>query len=660
MAKRKMQIWTVAALMLFIALMVVFYLFFLAGSEPEARVDGKPEEGATIDLRDYDFAQGGAKVFFHRLDCFPEEYLLPEELTYEGPLSRSEDMQFGTVRVTMFVPEDEIYYLRFTIPGYAGRIFVNGEFVRDVGHPGYSYEDTVIDYRPQSLQAVPKDGAIELVLHAANFTRAGGELEGMSVHVGLANLIEPQYLLLDAPSYIVMASLFFAVLLFLGVWIFYPSQKQNLWFALCCLPLAVRAGLLGDTLRQVLPFMPRIVGLRMEYASVPVFMFFAILYIDAVFPGVVHRLVKRPLLAVLVVYAVCCVALPTYIISETFHTVYVIAGTAIVYIALRILWQLFRKRPGLDQVVMLLGMLVFLVGAFAEILNFRSVFGFAGSVMSIAMLIFAVFQMVSLFIGNTRQMLASQEAEQKLVAENDALARLDKLKDRFVGSAAHEMKTPLTVISGYAQRVQADFDNQEKSEENQKRLRLISSEAARMGVTVGQMLDISRIEEDSMVYDMKPCSITQIIQETVSTYYPHLNKNGNTLRLKPDGSLPLVEADAGRISQVILNLLTNALRHTRGGEVRVTTGMSDEGLMVSVADTGTGIDERVLPRLFERFSYVERGFGEAESPAPSGTGLGLYICKHIVEDHGGRIFAESVLGVGSTFHFILPRLSAPE
>ncbi|MEA4932902.1 MAG: HAMP domain-containing sensor histidine kinase [Lawsonibacter sp.] len=170
---------------------------------------------------------------------------------------------------------------------------------------------------------------------------------------------------------------------------------------------------------------------------------------------------------------------------------------------------------------------------------------------------------------------------------------------------------------------------------------------------VGQILDVTRIDENRMVLTPAECSLTEVIQNTLSTYYPILNRNNNKLSLKLPRDLPKARADAARVSQVLVNLIANAIRHTNRGQIVVSAATQGNFIEVAVADNGEGIASKRIPLLFER--YKSRDSANSTRGRNNGTGLGLFICKHIVEAHGGCIRVESCEGAGTTVRFTLPK-----
>ena len=231
--------------------------------------------------------------------------------------------------------------------------------------------------------------------------------------------------------------------------------------------------------------------------------------------------------------------------------------------------------------------------------------------------------------------------------------RLNMLKTEFLGNVSHELKTPLTVISVYAQESERiALDSPELAGHRQK-MKLIAAEADRLALIVSQVSDITRIDEGQLHLNVRPVSLSQIIQSTLHTYYPVFSKNNNTVELVRGGGSPTVLCDAHRVAQVLVNLISNASRHTYDGKIIIGVKEDKDFAEVSVSDNGAGISEHRLPSMFER--YRNRNQDEnSRADTDTGTGLGLHICKHIVEAHGGQISIESKESIGTTVRFSLP------
>ena len=231
--------------------------------------------------------------------------------------------------------------------------------------------------------------------------------------------------------------------------------------------------------------------------------------------------------------------------------------------------------------------------------------------------------------------------------EKEALERVSRLKSEFLADISHELKTPLAVMSSHAQQGQRVLESGIQPQSVQHSMQLIASEADRLALMVSQVLDITQIDEGRMRLDLRKNAIFSIIQNTMDTYYPVFSKNNNTLRVEPCG-LPPVFCDANRVMQVLVNLIANASRHTRDGSIVIRAWRESEWVWVSVADTGAGIPPEVFATLFERYRAKK-------APGDTGTGLGLYISKHIIEvGHGGTLRVVSEIGAGTTVSFSLP------
>jgi signal transduction histidine kinase len=201
-------------------------------------------------------------------------------------------------------------------------------------------------------------------------------------------------------------------------------------------------------------------------------------------------------------------------------------------------------------------------------------------------------------------------------------------------------------MSGYAQNAEIELNLGCDKELIQEKLKRISSEANRMAIMVTQILDATRIEEGRMILELAPCDLDDIARKTIENFFAVLNKNNNRLALRIPLDLPKVNADSSRLQRVFVNLISNALKHTHNGTILVKAEESDNFVKVTVKDTGCGISEEELPHIWERYYKGKH--------SETGTGLGLFICKFIIESHGGKIWAESEVGKGTSFMFTLP------
>ncbi len=233
----------------------------------------------------------------------------------------------------------------------------------------------------------------------------------------------------------------------------------------------------------------------------------------------------------------------------------------------------------------------------------------------------------------------------------DRLQEVDKMKSDFFSSMSHELRTPLTSIREGINLLQEGVGG--VTTDNQNRLlAILTSESDRLINLVNSHLDLSKMEAGMMAYDFQEGSLGPLIETVVMEMVPLVEAKKMSLEARLSKELPHVKMDHERILQALRNLIGNALKFTHeGGRVTVSARLANSEIEVSVADTGPGISKEDLALIFEKFRQAP--FKDSGKKT-KGTGLGLTIVKHIITAHGGRVWAESQLGKGSTFFFLLP------
>lgn len=229
------------------------------------------------------------------------------------------------------------------------------------------------------------------------------------------------------------------------------------------------------------------------------------------------------------------------------------------------------------------------------------------------------------------------------------LRRLERVRQDFVANVSHEFKTPLTAIQGFAETLLAGALDDPKN--NRRFLEIIRDHAARLGRLTDDLLKLARIEAGKLEVEFSPVNVMQLIENCAETTLLKASRKQIALEIDVPPGLPAVRGDAGLLREVLQNLLDNAIQYTSpGGRIRVGAAAGPREAVITVADTGIGIPLADQERIFERFYRVDA----ARSREAGGTGLGLSIAKHIVEAHGGRLWVESEVGVGSKFSFSIP------
>ena len=222
------------------------------------------------------------------------------------------------------------------------------------------------------------------------------------------------------------------------------------------------------------------------------------------------------------------------------------------------------------------------------------------------------------------------------------IRRLEAVRRDFVANVSHELKTPLTSISGYAETLLTDAPEPETT---RRFLATILENARRMERLVDDLLDLARIEAGRWVPEPEPVDIASTARESWNELAERAAARAIDFRVEAEPAATELRADADALRQILTNLFENSLRYTpRGGHIVCRSRLESSGVAVSVIDNGSGIAHEHLARIFERFYRAD----QARSREEGGTGLGLAIVKHLVEAHGGRVYAQSERGVGTT------------
>jgi signal transduction histidine kinase/DNA-binding response OmpR family regulator len=232
----------------------------------------------------------------------------------------------------------------------------------------------------------------------------------------------------------------------------------------------------------------------------------------------------------------------------------------------------------------------------------------------------------------------------------DHTKSLDRLKSEFVAVVSHEIRTPLTSVKGAVELLSDDryFQN---SEQQTKLLTIAHANAERLLVLINDILDFSKLEAASLPMSMERQRLEPVLQQAVHRMSTQLQERRIEIDVAMSEDLPDLMIDSGRVAQVLTNLLSNAVKFSPvGGRIEITATRHDDDVCVGVRDAGEGISPEDQPRLFQKFTQID----SSATRKAGGTGLGLVICKGIVEQHGGRIWVESTVDVGSTFYFTLP------
>lgn len=269
---------------------------------------------------------------------------------------------------------------------------------------------------------------------------------------------------------------------------------------------------------------------------------------------------------------------------------------------------------------------------------------------------------------DTNRKLQSEIIERKKVEEalwetNEKLKELDKLKTDFLSTVSHELRTPLTSVLGFARITQKKLNEViipriepgDKKADNairqvKENINITIAEGERLTDLINDVLDIAKLEAGKIEWQMEKISVAGIIERAIAATTSLFEVKGLAIIKDIEKGLPDLTGDEDRLIQVLINLISNAVKFTSEGSITFRAAKTGGEIKISVVDTGVGINSADLWKVFDKFKQV----GDTLTEKPQGTGLGLAICKQIIDYHGGNIWVESEPGRGSAFSFTIP------
>jgi signal transduction histidine kinase len=228
---------------------------------------------------------------------------------------------------------------------------------------------------------------------------------------------------------------------------------------------------------------------------------------------------------------------------------------------------------------------------------------------------------------------------------------MEEARRQLIGAVSHDLRTPLATMRAMVESINDGVVDDPKTIERYHQS--MQAEISYLSRLIDDLFELSQIDSGLLQLRCEPANLSDLVSGTLEALTPHAQQRGLTLRGEVDGTIPLVSMDTPRMQRVLYNLVQNAVRYTPAdGTITIRAIDAGSDVQVSVIDSGEGIEEQEIPRIFERFY---RGANKARSRDDGGSGLGLTIAKGIVELHGGRIWANSSVGQGAAFTFAIPK-----
>lgn len=634
----------VLCILLFIGGQTVF-LYVLEQNQPERRA-----EKGVLDLRGWSFqdhkpiALTGEWFFQSGRFIDPKSGVWDEKNMQTVPDNWTSDRQasgplgYGSYRLTILTDQAEkVVGIKTNSIRMAHRLYLNGELVGSSGIPADNKAAYQPANTPYTVYVTLQKGENNLVLHVSNYHyHAGGGIATpiyLGSQSGITSLRDRSLM----HDWVTVTALLVMGLYFLGLYIQHRKAHSLLFFALFCLSEAVFAGLHGEKVFYILwPHLAYEWVLRFQLVS-PILGNVALyLYLYYAFSAVRSKKITYmgAGLGSLAIAYVCL--FPTFVPQQLLILSPVYSFVSVIYFIYVLCLAAWRKEEG--SIYLLISMVVLNIFGITQTVN---IFGQA-------VLNYFPFEII-LFILMMALLLSLRfsNAFKKVDALSKELIQIDGYKDEFLAKTSHEFKTPVHGIMNIAESIIKDSKNT-LTEAQIENITLISATAKRLSILVNDLLDLSKLKRGELEVNIVKMDIRSSIDLIVGMYAFLIEEKNFVIVNDVPENLPLILADEVRFRQIIINLLDNAIKHTQHGMIRITAFEADSSMMISIEDTGAGMEADQLQHIFEPFKQFY-----TESNA-SGVGLGLSIVKQLLDVQNGSISVASKKGEGSIFTVSLP------
>jgi len=628
----------------------LFFVYFSSGGKQMPRA-----ENGVLDLSAWRFAEDGVVVLDGEWEFYPDRLLFPEHFAaaagqdgaplperIEVPGSWSKTMPalgMATYRLRVYAGDAApLYGLKTSSIPMSNRIFVNGQAAGQSGTPAERpfYRSA---NKPYAAYFALRPGWNEIVVHAANleFPASSGIVE--SLYLGLSAQISELRDRALAYDWIKVTAFLIMGLYFIGLHTQRKNDASLLALGVVCVCFSLFTSTRGErVLYEVFGFIPFWLYLRIQMLSAVVGGFSFFLYVYSAFPQFCSRIVLRVAAVVGAALAVWTLFLIPWLATDLYRQLVTLYATISLIYAIYVFVQAaFRKAEG----SLYLTVAAVALNLYALMQN-ANVY-FAVPVHSLPPFEpFVLLLMLALIVS-----LRWSNAYRKIEELSVQLMKADKLKDDFLARTSHEFKSPLHGIM-HITRSLLEESRDPPAKEQREKLQLVMNITGRLSKLVYDILDFSKLKQGELAIDPAPVDVRSVVETQVRIYSYMSEGNNNRLVNHVPDQLPFALADEIRLSQIIGNLLDNAVKHTNNGNIVVSAAEKDGMIEISVSDTGEGIEAQNLPHIFEAFQTFD------DAKDNRGFGLGLPIVKQLVELQKGKISVNSIRGVGTTFTFTLP------
>ncbi|MBF0121013.1 MAG: response regulator [Desulfobacterales bacterium] len=537
----------------------------------------------------------------------------------------------------------KLFYTIFT----SYKIWVNDELLSVIGEVGKSKDSSSPKVISQIVVFDSKNSDIQIVIQISNFYAHFGGISNYPIIIGSKEKILKDWFFKVGFELFLLGSIFIMSIYHFGLYILRRKDVSMLYFGILCLLIFMRYSLSGTTfLIHLFPNFSYEIHSKILLLGLYIGFTMLVMFLKQLFPIEFSKKTLKFSQFMGIIYTFITIFTPSKIHWIIFPSYELFVILICIYSLYALIKAYINRRGG--AIFIIGGFLIWFITAVNDIL-FHNQIIHTTQMVSFGLFVFIFSQAFMLSMRFSKAFSDVEFLSYDLESKNEKLLEMDKLKDEFLSNTSHELRTPLNGIIGITESL-IDGATGELPEETKKNMSMVVQSGKRLANLVNDILDFSKLKNKDLQLKKNPVDIRQLTEIVLS-----LSKSlaiGKPLELKNEipTDIPAVIGDENRLQQIMYNLIGNAIKFTEKGRVSVSAKIKDDKLQISISDTGIGIPEDKYEDIFKSFEQVdgsiERKYG--------GTGLGLTVTKSLVELHGGKIWIESEIGKGSTFHFTLP------
>lgn len=619
-------------------------------------------KNGVLDLRNWDFEKDGIVPLNGQWDFYYNYMLSPENFMYGNIPQRTgyisipgnynnfilngkkiNGQGIATYRLKILTSSrDDYFSIKTQFLLSAHKLWAEGEIVSQNGIVGRTEKEMKPQLMPQTGNFYSESGEFTLLLQVSNYQSRTSQVDEILLgnKTALADYTNRK---LGFDFFLIGITLIIALYHFV-LFCKRRNDKAPLYFAIICSIISFRTALIGERI-FVRNFPDFNYSIYMMFCYITFFIYipFLVLFVDSFYSAKISMKIKKISIICGAIYMTLVILLPIKMYDYLIFPFELVAVFLITYLCCKLIKKNSQENYKFSLVIF--SLIVVLTTRINDILYEYSIIQ-TESLIAVGLLIFIIVQSVSLADQFSKAMLDIETLSEKLKIA-------DKIKDDFLRTISYELKTPLIGIIEFTEGLVDDASNFELKGQQDK-IQTIHLSANRLANLVNDLSDFIKLKNGEIILEKSVIDIRQIIKMVIRSYEQYLDDKLLILKNDLPDDLPLVYADKNRIQQVFYNIIGNSMKFTFSGNIKVNAEVIGQNIKFTITDTGIGIPANKLMAMLEPFAKNDAIISDISE----GTVLGIYMAKKIIEHHGGKLVATSIIGKGSNFSFCLPIYSS--